>query len=216
MREKILAQLAAKWPGVSKKFLGLWADKLVPKVTEESQIQGVIDELEKLPVPITDLATEYQKEGDRRVTEAEAAWKKKVPAPADPGKTDPDPKDPPPDDMPAWAKQLMGAVTALQKDRTHTSMASRMAEKLKDVPAGFYKGRALPDKEEDFETFVESVQKDWTDFRQEQITAGLMTQTPPAGGSGGTNPPANNSKVVDADIAAWAQKGKTAVTEDKK
>jgi hypothetical protein len=70
MKEKILAELVKKFPGLSKEFLGFWAEKMAVKTTEESAIEGAIGELEKLPIPLTDLAAAFQKEGDKRATEA--------------------------------------------------------------------------------------------------------------------------------------------------
>ncbi len=197
MKQKLLAQLITKYPGVSKKFLGFWADKLLPKVTEESQIQGVVDELENLPVSITDLAAEYQSEGDRRVTEA----KKENPPKPDPGKTD-DPKpDPKPDDTATLLKTLLQEVQTLKADKVQSSMKTKAAEQLKGIPASYYAKRALPEKEEDLAAFVQEVQDDYSAFRQEMIDGGLMNNTPPAGGKSGAS-----ATTVDPDIVAFGKK----------
>lgn len=71
MYEKILAQLIAKHSGVPKVVLGLLAKKIEPKVTEESQIEGAINDFEtNSPVTVKDYADLLQSESDKRVTEA--------------------------------------------------------------------------------------------------------------------------------------------------
>jgi hypothetical protein len=212
MREKILAQLVTKYPGVSKQALGLIADKLAKKVTEESGIEQSITDFDNA-VSITEYAAELQREGDRRVGDAKKEWEKKKPKPAAGNdKTETNTDDPPPsgDDAPAWAKTLMQQVQTLTAEKMQGSIKSKVAEKLKDkVPEKFYGKWALPSKEEDIETFVSTVEKDWTDFKQEQVNAGLMSATPPAGGggSGGSKGGPGDAKV-DADIKAWGEKNK--------
>jgi hypothetical protein len=224
MREKILAQLVSKFPGVSKKFLGLWADKLTPKVTEESQIQGVIDELDKLPIPITDLATEFQKEGDTRVTEAEKKWLKNPPKKDDP-KTDPTPKkegDTTTDDAPAWAKSLIESnqklsqtVENLQKEKTQSTIREKISsnEKLKEVPAVLWNKRALPEKEEDVEAFIEDVVKDHTAFTQDLADKGFAQVSKPVVGT-----PAKaggGQEKVSTDMQAYLNEKKAAREKDQ-
>jgi hypothetical protein len=211
-KEKILAQLVIKFPGVSKKFLGLWADKLQTKVTEESQIQGVIDALDNLPVPITELATEFQKEGDVRVTEAKKKWEKENPPKPGP-KTDPEPPkdDDLPADTPAYVKtmyeqnkKLAQMVEGLVKKDTHQTISQKVSahEKIKGISASFWNKRALPESEEGIEAFAEDVAKDYQTFVQEAKDKGLAIQTPPAGGTGG----AASGTQIDPAIKQFAEK----------
>lgn len=206
LKDKILAQLVAKFPGVSKKFLGLWADKLAAKVTEESGIQGAVDELDNLPIPLTELATEFQREGDRRVTEAEQARKKPNPPAKKPGKTEDDPEEPAPsnsnDEAPAWAKSLMEDVRAMKAEKVQGTMKTKAADLLKDVPEKFYAGRALPEKEEDLQAFVDTVKGDYTTFKQELVNQGLMSATPPAGAG---EPAKLKDSTFDAVIDGWVK-----------
>lgn len=75
MKEKILAELKKKYAGqLTQSFMENLADRLAEKVTKEEEIQGVIDELDKLPIKIKDL----QAEGDRRATELQKSSKQKV------------------------------------------------------------------------------------------------------------------------------------------
>lgn len=193
MREKLLAQLITKYPGVSKKFLGLWADKLAAKVTEESQIEGAINELDNLPVSIQDLATEFQKEGDNRVTVAKKEWLKNPPKPDKPtDKTDDTPPNPdqPTDDVPAWAKSLIDSNKALaeklqgiEAEKAQKTIKEKIAESLKasGVPEQYWSKMALPAKEDEIETFTTSVSQDW-------VNLGLSTSTKPVvGGGAGAN-----------------------------
>lgn len=115
------------------------------------------------------------------------------------------------DDMPAWAKSLMQTVQSLASEKTQSSIRSKIADKLKDkVPEKFYSKRALPEKEEDIDTFIQEVETDWTDLKQENNNLGFAnTSTPGGGGTGGSNP---SAAAVEKDIEAWAAKG----TEAKK
>src|SRR5436190_20123674 len=144
MRNKILAKLAEKFPGLSQKFLGLVADKLSKKVTEESGIDQAITDYDNA-VSITELATDFQKEGDRRVTDAKKEWDKKTPAGGktkdDDDQSDDDPAEPKPkdkgkkkdaDEPPAWAKQLLGEVASLKKEKVLSNIQQKVADKLKD------------------------------------------------------------------------------------
>ena len=88
-KAKILAQLVKDYPGLSKHVLGLIADKLAAKVTDESEIEGAIAELENTPISIKDYADFLQKETDRRVAAAAASKK------ADEEETDDDEETPP-------------------------------------------------------------------------------------------------------------------------
>lgn len=200
MKEKILAQLVQKYAGVSKKFLGLWAERLTTKVTEENQIEGAVNELDNLPISITDLAAEWQKEGDARVNTAKQEWVKNPPKPDNP-KPDPKPEpkpEPPKDDTPEWAKALIEQnralsekVAGIEKEKTQGTIKQQLSEKLKDLPANYWSKRALPDAEDKIEAFVSEVQDDYkTDF----LDKGLITQ-PASGGSNKSNGKATKEEV---------------------
>jgi len=222
MREKILAQLIAKYAGVSKTALGLIADKLAKKVTEDSGIDQAITDFDNA-IPFTEFAADLQREPDRRVGEAKKEWEKKNPKPGPPKPEDnPDPA--PPDDMP-WLKTLTNQlktlgeqVSTLAKEKTQGTIKSKATELLKEVPGSFWNGREIPDREDDLQGFVDNVTNDFNAFKQEQIDKGFMTATPPGGG-GADGGAANGKmttaaeKAIDADIASWASKNKP-VTAD--
>lgn len=132
MYEKILAQLVSKNPGVSKTVLGLIAEKLAERVTDENQIEGVISDFEtNSPVSIKDYAELLQKEGDRRVSDA---LKKKStdPAPTNP----PAPGNPsdPTDVSKIVAEQLAKAlepIKAMTQTIQHSSKINSLKAQLK-------------------------------------------------------------------------------------
>jgi len=199
MRDKILTNLLTKYPGVSKRFLGLWADKLSAKVTEESQIEGVINELDNLPISIPDLAAELQTEGDRRVA---AATKKIQTTTSNNPKTEDETKSD--DDTPAWAKSLMQEVQTLKQEKSQTSIQQKITEKLKDVPAVFYKGR-IPASEDQIDIAAKEIQDDYTAYKQDQING--SGGNPPKTGIGFQGGNATAAAVL-ADIEGWNPQGK--------
>lgn len=213
MLNQILAKLVAKYPGLSKAFLGLLAKQMATKVTEESGIDAAIAELDNAPITVQDLAAEFQREGDRRVTDAKKEWEKKnPPKPLDPPKPDDPIKDDP--EMPAWAKTLIKSnenlqkdITALTKDKAQSTIQTKLTEKLKDkkIPSSYYAKRALPEKEEDLDAFATEIETDYTAFKQELVNEGLVTGTPAGGGEQSLT---KSSGKEEAEIKAWAESNK--------
>lgn len=203
MREKILAQLQTKYAGVPKQFLGLWADKLAVKVTEEGQIQGVIDELDNLPVSITDLATEYQREGDRRATEAMKKKPTDQPQPPAGGQQQQQQDSNP---VLAEIQALKSELAEFKKGQQQEFLGKQLAAKAaaKKIPAVFLKGRTV-EKEEDLDTVLAEVEADFNVVKQDFANQGLLSTTPPVGGS-----PTRTADSIKADIAAWAKKNEPA------
>jgi hypothetical protein len=187
-KAQILAKLVTKYPGLQKTFLGLLADKMAVKVTEESGIDEAITALDNAPISITDLAADFQKEGDRRVTAAEAVWKKKNPPAKPADKTDDDePTDPPKgDEMPSWAKGLLTEIQTLKSEKQQNTIQSQLKEKLKDVnPLVSWNDWALPNKEEDIAPFIEKVQARHTEIEKTLVDKGLSALGQPKTGSSG-------------------------------
>lgn len=210
MFQKIHAKLVEKYPGLPKAFLGLIAKQLEAKVTDENAIEGAITELDQ-QFSIKTLGDEYQREGDRRVTEAQAQWNQKNPQQQQQQQQQqqgPDPKtNPPADEIPAWAKPLLNTIQSLVQEKTQGTIREQAALKLKDIPANYWAKRALPTKVEDLDAFITDVTTDWNDFKQEQINQGFMSADgKPAGGAGAGGGGNVESKTADADIDAWATK----------
>lgn len=203
-KDKILAELRKKFPGLSAAMLGLIATKLAEKVTEETAIEGAITELDNLPIPITEFAKMLQTEGDRRVTEAEKKWKKTTPKPED-TKEDVDDI---PDDTPSGKlfKKLQQEIADIRKEKNQATLTEQLHAKLKEkkIPLQMAKGVVL-EKAEDLDAVLASIETEYTDFKQELVNQNLMVEAP-KGGSNHTQKP----EAMDADIKAWATAGKSA------
>lgn len=188
-----------------------------PDLTEVADHDTRIDDYNDL-MPLADIAKQ-----DDRVRTLEAKSKGQPPKNDDQDDDDAN-DDPPPakdkgkkknaDEPPAWAKGLIETVSALTKEKTQTSMATKVADKLKDkVPPKYYAGRALPEKEEDLDAFVESIEADYTDFKQDLINQGLMNASgAPSGGSGGITV---TDKAFESGVDAWVKSKEEPATEKK-
>lgn len=198
MRDKIKARLKEKFPGVnlSSKRLDDISDKLSKKITEESEIDAKLDEINEL-MPLAEIARQ-----DDRLRTLESKSKDKQPTPAN---TDSN-SNQDADDMPGWFKKHVEEtnkkLAEIEARNLQGSMQSRLAKDLKDIPAKFYSRAALPDKEDDYAAFVEGVKTDYQSFIDEQVEKGLMSAAKPANASGGASA---TDKQVDEDIKAWAQ-----------
>lgn len=201
MKEKILVRLKAKYSGVnlSKARLDAIADKLATKITDETEIDAKLDELNEL-IPFADIA---KQDDQLRTLQAKA---KKDPKPSDDDDVDePDPEETKKgkkkkDDVPEWAKSLLQEVQSLKAEKAQTSIRQKATEKLKDVPEIVWAKRALPEKEEDLDDFVTEVTTEWTAFKQDQKNEGLLNAHKPGGAGTGETPTGKE----DADIEKWA------------
>lgn len=227
MKEKILAQLRVKFPGVSKELLGRIADKLTAKVTAEDQIQGAIGELDNHPLSITDYAAFLQAEGDRRVTDAQRTWQQEQQAAGDEDEEPDDPKptkpavkgkkdkggDDPISKLTTVVTQLANTVANMQKEGNQKTLTEQLHLKLGDkkIPVTFAKGRTV-EKLEDLETVFAEIESDFTAVKQDLINQGLGGNSLPAGGGGRDV----GKTKVEADIGAWAQKNSPSNSQSEK
>lgn len=218
---RLKAKAKALGANLSQKRIDAIADRLHkknPELTNEADHDEKIDDFNDLQ-PLTDIA-----KGDDHIRTLEAKTKGQ-PQPQ-PGDEDDDANDDPlpakgkgkkkdADEPPAWAKGLIETVSALTKEKTQTSMAAQVAAKLKDkVPPKYYAGRALPEKEEDLDAFIETVEADYTDFKQDLINQGLMSSSEaPKGGSGGGGD--ISAKALEANIDSWVASKAEPTTEKK-
>ncbi len=211
MRTQILAKLVTKYPGLSKKFLGLIADKLANKVTDDSGIEDAIADLDNAPISIQDLASEFEKEGDRRVGDAKKLWEKNNP-PKPKSKTDTDDPDDENDEeeenapdasarpkkgdrIPKWAQGLISEVQSLRSEKQITSVKSKLKESLKDIPPTFYEEWAIPEKEEELEGFETKVKSKWEAFSKEHPQTQNKGGHQPNRSSGSTETKADAKEV---------------------
>lgn len=207
MRSKILAKLVEKFPGLSKEFLGLLSIQLEKKVTEESQIEGVLTGLDSLPISVSDLAAEFQKEGDKRVTAAQKKWKEENPDKPDP-KPDPKPNpDPKPGDANAELlkeiREMRQEMTTLKTQQLQKTLSEQLTAKLKEkkIPLHLAKGRTV-EKAEDLDTVFGEIEADYNEIKQGFVDEGLSGSSNPNRAEGG---PVNTSNI-DKDIADWGKK----------
>lgn len=215
MRNKILAELEKRFPGLSKAFLGQLADKLAKKVTEESGIDQAITDFDNA-VSIQDLATDFQREGDRRVSDAKKQWDKtnaKKPGSTeetdDDGELDESSKPKPKgkgksnDDPPSVAKGLIEEVRSLRAEKAAMTIKGKVAEKLKGkVPEKFYDKWNIPETDENLDAFIAEVESSWKDLKQEGVNAGLLENPKPEGGAAAGQ---KKTGKEEADIKAWAE-----------
>lgn len=208
MRSKILAKLKEKFPGLSAEFLGLLAIQMEKKVTEEGQIEGAVTALDNLPIPVTELAAEFQKEGDKRVTAAQKKWKEEH-LDIDPDKDKDKNKDKtPPKDGDANAellkeiREMRQEMTTMKSQQLQKSLGEQLTAKLKEakIPLHLAKGRTI-EKTEDLETIFGEIESDYKEIEQGFIDRGLASATPPVGGHGVVN-----TSNIDKDIVDWGKK----------
>ncbi|RPE05548.1 hypothetical protein EGT74_24505 [Chitinophaga lutea] len=208
-RPQILAKLSVKHKGLSKHLLGLLADKLAAKVTEESEIEGAITELDDSLIPVSELAKLLQQEGDRRV----AAVQKPVEADPETEEDDEKPAQPsarkgkekgaddPLTKLMGMVQTLTGEIAAIKKGEQQKTLSQQLHERLKEkgIPAVFAKGRTV-EKEEDIDAVVTEIETDHAAYKQELADQGFSQITKPLGGKqAGTD-------KVDPDIAAFSKK----------
>ena len=222
MKQKILAKLVLKYKGLSKQLLGLIADKMVAKVTEESEIEGAIAELDDMLIPVPEYAKLLQQEGDRRVTEAKKSFQK----PTEPNEEEDDDPEEQDDKSKAKSKSKGGndpiakltqmvhnlttEVTTFKQKEQQQTLSQKLSAALKEkkIPEVLMKGRVI-EKEEDLETIIAEIEADHTALKQELNNEVLAGGGRPIIGGGQS---ADKTKVA-ADIEAW---GKSHAKPDSK
>ncbi|MXV16838.1 hypothetical protein [Hufsiella ginkgonis] len=213
MKDKVLAFLKLKYKGkgLSNTYLEALAARIDAKITEESEIEGQVAELD-------DLIQDAAKEGDRRATLALKAPKKEPAQETteEGSATKPVAEDP---DMPSWAKALVKSVeglgtvvTGIVKEKQTLTIKSQLEAKLKEkqIPAALLKGR-VPEKEEDIDTVLQEIEADWSELKGSGVVSNPLggLGQPPAG-SGGNN---SGDAKVNPDVVAFAKKQAEAATK---
>jgi|GEM_PF-2027896 len=223
LKYKILAKLQKKFSGVRKDLLGLVADKMAIKVTEENEIDAAIEALDDLPISITDFANQMQQEGDRRYAAGKKDAKPKEEHPNEDDPNEDDPQDPPPPPkkpgkgnnqggnqnselakLTQMVANLTTQFTAMQQSGTQKTIAEQIAAKakVKGIPAIFVKGRMV-EKVEDIDGLIEEIAVDYAAHQQELANQGWAQATPPAGG--GNNQQTKGSQKVDPDVVNFSK-----------
>lgn len=188
-----------KGKSLSKTFLDQVATSIAAGITEESEIEGKITELDFM-------ITATANEGNRRATEA-ATKAKAAAAPAtddededEPAAAKPKVKAPTPDANTALLQQLLEKVTKLESEKSQTSIKDKFVAAIgKDIPEAFYKRIALPETEEEVDALAEEVKADWTALKQDKNNLGLGGDAPRSAGG-----PAGAAAPSDAEIESLA------------
>jgi hypothetical protein len=217
MKQKIIARIKAKFPGVnlSVKRLDEISAKLEAKITDENEIDAKLDDVNDV-TPFADMAKQDDRIRDLEVKAKKTGIKK-------PETTDVDENEPGAakvdngEEIPAWAKPLMATVQQLATGNVQASMRTKLKEQLKDVPETFYQRWTLPEKEEDLAAFVENVKADYSTFKQESNNNSFANNTHrPAGGNGSmtTTTEVVPKEVID-DVKNWSSKNQPVDTTKK-
>jgi len=182
LKTKIIERLRAKFQGVnlSTARVESIANKLDVKITEETEIDAKLDELNEY-FPFADMAKE-----DDRLRTLEVKAKEKEDKPTDEEKKTEQPKEDE-EKVPSWAKAILDKVEKLEGDKVVTSRKSVAIEKFKDAPEAI-KNDLLADlemisfKDDDhFNSYIERKEKALADFKQAQSDAGLGNDKPSNG-----------------------------------
>ena len=201
MVDKLLQSLKTKYAhlGLEESILKAIATRLATAVKEESEIENAVKGVEEEVKLLQSVADK----GRTSLSKAEEARKKLEKELEDErAKSNPKPQNPPtppaepkPDEMPAWAKDVLEAVTkqgkaitALQAEKQQQNAKERFLNQLKaqGVSETFYKhhlGRAFKDDTE-MEAFVNELKADEQAFLQTQTNAGLSSHSRPIIGGG--------------------------------
>ncbi len=186
MKLKIIERIKAKFTGVnlSKARLDEIAAKLEGKISEESEIDSKLDDLNEM-FPFADIAKQ-----DDRLRDLEAKVKKPATKPNEP-KNEPEPAHSPTDDEPEYVKTLMATVKALSDQVSAINQGKLVTDRRTQLTAALkgadevYRNKALKNfdrmtfaDDEAFNTYLTEEQEDFKAFNQSQIDAGLGKDKP--------------------------------------
>jgi hypothetical protein len=192
MKDKVLARLKAKHPGVnlSKTRLDKISDYVVKKIPAEAtdeEIDTIIDDLNDFQ-PFADIAKsdDRQRLADKKAKdEADAKAKADAEAAAAAGKTG---KDDEQDDTPKWAKKLIDdnaalrtEIESIKKGKTIDTRTQKFLDTIKDA-SDEYKTKELKkfnkmafDSDEDFEEYLEDAGTDAISSKQAEVNGAVGT-----------------------------------------
>ena len=200
MKEKILAELKKKYAGqLTTKFMESLSERLAAKVTEETQIEGAIAELENSPIKITDL----QSEGDRRATEIQnrlQTTKAEMQAELDELKKKPGLE--PPKDKDDQYKLLEERLAAFEQKEKERELRGSLAEraKAKNIPPALYKNILIKSAEE-IDQVVSDLEREAQEIKQSWINDGVVGEKPSKSDGG-----AGTDEQIKADIVQYSAK----------
>ncbi len=201
---RLKAKSTASGANLSQARIDALADRLhkkFPDVTEETDHDLKIDDLYQ-PDDLKEFAAldDYQR---AKAAKANKDIKK------------PDGKqatqDPPSDEPPAWAKALQEKIDRLESEKQQSQISQKLFshEKLKGVPKTFMDGRALPDKEEDIDTYAENLSKQWIGIKQSISDENFQAGNKPAFSTQQTA----GSDKVSSEMKSFLDKKKAETTK---
>jgi hypothetical protein len=235
IKQQILVKLQTKFAGLPKKFLELLAEKLAKKVQDESGIDDAIATLDNAPISVQDLAADFLRYGDSRVTDAEREWLKKNQKQGNEEDDEDDGDDDGDDESnskpkpktekrkrsntgaPKWARDLQEEIRSLRTEKVQGTFKEKLKERLKDVPESFYKKWKLPENEAELETFVSDAETEYLAFTQDLKNNGVAGAVIPIRNTdtskGGTKVA---DKVIQSSIDRYVERNlKKPTTETK-
>jgi hypothetical protein len=222
MKDKIIARIKAKFPDVnlSAKRLDAIADKLTPKVTDENEIDQKLDDLNDV-LAFADIA-----KADDKIRDLNSKLKNSTPKPEgsqdQPGSTTKKEGENVDDNsglgqLAQELKLMREELSNMKKKELQQTMLQKIGahEKLKAIPESrrniLLKGRALPEKDEDLETFVDGFKADYDAFVTEENNEGLINGHKPAGGG-----PSGPKPGISSDMKEYLAAKKTAEAASNK
>ncbi|QDK80839.1 hypothetical protein EXU85_20390 [Spirosoma sp. KCTC 42546] len=200
MKDQIIAKLKEKYPKInlSKARLDAIADKL--KVTEESEIEGKLEELNDI-FPFAEIAKQ-----DDRIR----GLGNKDQKPADDKKPDSktETNDSDNAEVPSWFKpfaetvpKLLTRLEAIENGKTVDTRKSQLEAKLKDATDAFKNttlkafNRMQFKDDEEFNAYLEEVETDAAEFVQTEANNGLSQTRPPITPKGTTTKQASKEEL---------------------
>jgi hypothetical protein len=218
MKEKLLALLVAKFIGVPEATLERIASKKAGSVTDESQLQSIVDGIDYGQIVQSDVDSKITEANKKAVQNYEATHKLKDGKPI----TDPTPgedTDQGKDEAPAWAKALIEQnkmltedLALLKSEKTTQTRLQQLTSKFDGVPDSYKNQQLEYNKllvgsmtDEQFATHISKVEADVLGFKQELADKGLSAQSKPLFGKADAN---GVSPAVSSYIASKADAGK--------
>lgn len=212
MKQKIFEALVLAKPTLDKTFAGVLATQLALTVTEESGIQNAISGLDALPISLEVLATEFNKNGDKRANDAVTTYKTKNPGA--------NPQTPPavitpvtPVDEPnaAILAQLKALQDQVDKQNNEKTIADKRAELVtllgdKKIDASLASLITLT-AETDVSTLLPTIEQTFSTLKQAITTNGLKENSFFPGGGGASG----GEAAIASGIEAWSQSKNPAV-----
>jgi hypothetical protein len=200
MQDKVKAQLRAKLNALGVKNLSqaridAIADKLSLKITEESEIDAKLDELNEIQ-PFAEIAKfdDWQRARDNKKNTQQQQQQSNNQSAA--GDTSDEP------DLKAMFAELKSKLETMEKEKQTNKLQETLLKKVseKKIPASFVKGRTI-ESEDQLDSVLQEIETDFTAVKQELVNQGFSQSTTPIGGVSTIK-----TDSVDKDIEAWAKK----------